>query len=1336
MSLSGREIFLVLRARDEASRTLNRVSRAMSKMDMDATAASHEVIRGHQNNLVSLQRRLGEVNAAYSNTAASARKLYQTRMDQVSNSMIELRRRTDDVHRAYQFTTLEAQRLHQAGKISADSYQKQMLDARRLRTQHLQDIQRERYIIEDAQHGIQREYHKTMQDARNLHLQQKDAIRSEMIASRDAITLNKERIRNIQQQHMAAKEAGHAMMRNGASALYMGTALITIGAIGAYVYGLMVKGSMEYTQAAATTLTQVDNVKIGLEDIKRIGLEVAKEVPVAFEQIQPALYDIFSSIDVNAKQARTLLKQFAQDAVAGQTDMEVATRANIAIMNAYKIKTKDAAQVSDFMFRLVQKGVGTYKQFASVIGRAIPSAKRAGQSYQTLGAMMAFLTRNGLSAAMAATSSARALDAISNPATVKRLEALGIKVKNLHGEFKSLPEILQQMDNKFGKLTGPERAKQLQELFKGAGGTIQAKRFFDTYFKNSKEFNKRVKEMSNTAGIAKEKFLEMSQTPQAKFQKLINKFIALRNEIGDYVMPVVLALTDGVSVLLDLFDKLPKRIKQAVAIFGIIVTLFTIVAGIAVALSGAIMMVGGAAAVLGIGAGALIGIFVGIFAVFTVLAGIAYVVYKNWNKIGPKLQAFWDAIKSRAEEVQIWFVDKFGKAMSGIWDSILYVWNNAKEQLFKFWELIKEQFKNNKELQDAWNELKAAGNELKASMSELFQVFKGHQKDIILMAKVIGIVLVSAIIGFVKAWSVIAPVVIAVVSSIIDAIASMAHIIVTIITSVVNTVTSLFTLLYNLVTGKWSALWVNVNTVLYNALSAIMGVLNLFYITLIAPIKTFIIGVIKLFEHLYDVLVGHSIVPDLVRAIISWFNKLPGSIAGIINKLISVVINYFKNLLGNVVEKVAIIVFAIREKFATLPEAIKNAINNVITIVRKVFNTVKESISNILGNIVSIAYSKGAQIVTNLVKGLKSVLGKVKSIANEIAQAVADRIPGSPVKEGPLKVLNEGYAGKKIAEMIADGMRAGIPLIKSASDALALAAVASDTYKGSKAKQRKQGLKDALDLRKQLLDQQKQYSQSVRDNIKSYGSLGSLETPTDLFGNVMPTTVGTIISGLQQKLTTIKQFGANLQKMKEMGYSSAIIDQVAQMGPEAGAQIAAALIAAMPSDVSQINSMVGEIASNAAQIGAFAADSMYGAGVATVEGLIAGLQSKDKKIRDAAIKIAKEIIDAIKSELGIASPSKVAQFLGSNFGSSMADAIASEEMAIRRAARILTNAAQEEINTDPFKTPLSGFTNTTRPQSDIPVTQIDQKITIHTNEIDPRAHAAELGFALAERFRL
>lgn len=64
----------------------------------------------------------------------------------------------------------------------------------------------------------------------------------------------------------------------------------------------------------------------------------------------------------------------------------------------------------------------------------------------------------------------------------------------------------------------------------------------------------------------------------------------------------------------------------------------------------------------------------------------------------------------------------------------------------------------------------------------------------------------------------------------------------------------------------------------------------------IGDVLTFVGRVIGAFQWLYDVLVGHSIIPDLINAIISWFAQLPGQVLGIVSGFVSGAVSFFAQL--------------------------------------------------------------------------------------------------------------------------------------------------------------------------------------------------------------------------------------------------------------------------------------------------------------------------------------------------------------------------------------------------------------------------------------------------------
>ena len=64
----------------------------------------------------------------------------------------------------------------------------------------------------------------------------------------------------------------------------------------------------------------------------------------------------------------------------------------------------------------------------------------------------------------------------------------------------------------------------------------------------------------------------------------------------------------------------------------------------------------------------------------------------------------------------------------------------------------------------------------------------------------------------------------------------------------------------------------------------------------IDPIVSFVKSAIDWFTALWDELVGHSIIPDIVNDIIAWFQSLPGKVLGIIEDFVADAIEKFKSL--------------------------------------------------------------------------------------------------------------------------------------------------------------------------------------------------------------------------------------------------------------------------------------------------------------------------------------------------------------------------------------------------------------------------------------------------------
>lgn len=85
---------------------------------------------------------------------------------------------------------------------------------------------------------------------------------------------------------------------------------------------------------------------------------------------------------------------------------------------------------------------------------------------------------------------------------------------------------------------------------------------------------------------------------------------------------------------------------------------------------------------------------------------------------------------------------------------------------------------------------------------------------------------------------------------------------------------------------------------------------------------------------------------------------------------------------------------------------------------------IRGRIMGAIGNLGSLLYGAGRAVVEGLISGITSKLSALASIASRLADTIARVMPGSPVREGPLRVLNNGRAGGAIVSMLADGIKA------------------------------------------------------------------------------------------------------------------------------------------------------------------------------------------------------------------------------------------------------------------------------------------------------------------------
>jgi TP901 family phage tail tape measure protein len=473
----------------------------------------------------------------------------------------------------------------------------------------------------------------------------------------------------------AQRSAQHMMAAGGGLAALGATMTGTGIALGNTLWGFT-QAAVDYRQQAALAVTQAEGFGATIEQLEAIGMRVAKVIPVPLQETQEGLYEIFSAMDVNVAQAEVILTGLARAAVAGQTDIATAGEGTIAVLNAWGLTSRDLERIMDVQFQMVRRGVGTYAEFSNAIGLAIPSAVRAGQEFETVAGMMAFLTRNGLSASSAASSAGRALELLANAKTIERLEKMGVAVKDARGEFLPLVYIVQQMKDQFGDLTAPERAAALNDLFKGAGNSVQARRFWDLAISQTDAFLTNVDAMDEAAGSLDQAYDIMFNQPQSQMQLLRNNWDILKVTFGQALLPILVKGTEWGLKFVGWIQNLNPETKEMIAKGLALASAFLVIGGAITGLAGGILMFVGFIKYMG-GIVSVIKILAAFNVWILAIAAAAYLIYKNWDTIGPMFQNLWQKMIGYVQEFKAWF--------DANWPAI---WAKTKEIAAAVWEWI------------------------------------------------------------------------------------------------------------------------------------------------------------------------------------------------------------------------------------------------------------------------------------------------------------------------------------------------------------------------------------------------------------------------------------------------------------------------------------------------------------------------------------------------------------------------------------------------------------------------------------------------------------------------
>ena len=239
--------------------------------------------------------------------------------------------------------------------------------------------------------------------------------------------------------------AGQSMTRFAKIAA--GVAVVGVAALTA-VTVKAVKAFVEFEKGLkeVTTLAKFSSAEIA--GMSKETIKMGRQFGQTFKVLHKARYDIVSAGFAKITEQTTLLTQANKMAVAGVTDVSVATDLLTSALNAYNLEASDAEDVSDIFFETVKAGKTTIEELSSAMGNIMPIAVGAGVSLQEVGASMATVTAAGINTAQAATGLRSMIMALAAPtsAAAAAMTELGINTKDAQGNMLPMLDVMKQFE--------------------------------------------------------------------------------------------------------------------------------------------------------------------------------------------------------------------------------------------------------------------------------------------------------------------------------------------------------------------------------------------------------------------------------------------------------------------------------------------------------------------------------------------------------------------------------------------------------------------------------------------------------------------------------------------------------------------------------------------------------------------------------------------------------------------------------------------------------------------------------------------------------------------------
>lgn len=469
--------------------------------------------------------------------------------------------------------------------------------------------------------------------------------------------------------------------------------------------------------AFAQVSTLLDRSSTDMDAYKNDIRALSSEMGIAFEDVAESVY---SSMSAGQDQADAI--EFTRKATmlagGGFTQTANAVDVMTTALNAYKLESSEATNISDMLITTQNLGKTTVDALSQSMGAVIPIAQAQGVEFDQLAAGYAVLTKNGVNTAEAGTGlksmfselgkAGSQVDEILREKTGKSFSGLqeaGLNTGDVLG-------ILQEEANKSGL--------KLSDLFGnvrsgGAALTLAAG--------DGAEFNEFLSEMGNSAGATEEAFNIMADTTGDKMSVAWTSIKNTMASVMDIVLPYVAEFAVKIAGVATSFSNLSPSVKMAILVIGgILAAIGPVLLFFGKLLSSIAPIVGAFSKVTGAikGAGGVIALLTNpitiAIAAIGLIIGAVILAYNKVEWFRDALDAAWEWIKGATATAFEWIKEIISSVLSSVMEFV----GGILAKLTEFWSAHGEQIMNL--VQDKFNSIMGTIQMVMGIIQGIFQI--------------------------------------------------------------------------------------------------------------------------------------------------------------------------------------------------------------------------------------------------------------------------------------------------------------------------------------------------------------------------------------------------------------------------------------------------------------------------------------------------------------------------------------------------------------------------------------------------------------------------------------